>query len=46
LALAKTALDAGDRSAFNDALGKALEGYAADKFNLGVAEVTAGCAPR
>ncbi|MFZ1666163.1 MAG: BatD family protein [Flavobacteriales bacterium] len=39
LALAKTALDAGDRSAFNDALGKALEGYAADKFNLGVAEV-------
>lgn len=41
LALAKTALDAGDRHAFNNALGKALEGYAADKFNLGVAEVTA-----
>lgn len=41
LALARAALDSGDRQTFNDALGKALEGYAADKFNLGVAEVTA-----
>ena len=39
LALARSALDAGDRAAFNDAIGKALEGYAADKFNLGVAEI-------
>ena len=30
-----------DRTAFHDALGKALEGYFADKFNLGVAEVNA-----
>lgn len=30
-----------DRAAFHDALGKALEGYFADKFNLGVAEVNA-----
>lgn len=42
LVLAKAALDAGDRAAFNDTLGKALEGYAADKFNLGVAEVNPG----
>ena len=40
LALAHAALDGGNRQAFHDALGKALEGYAADKFNLGVAEVT------
>lgn len=39
LAKAKAALDAGDTTAFNDALGKALEGYFTDKFNLGVAEL-------
>ncbi|MBK7286540.1 MAG: hypothetical protein IPI95_05225 [Flavobacteriales bacterium] len=35
-------LEKNDREAFHDALGKALEGYFADKFNLGVAEVNAG----
>ncbi|MBK6408634.1 MAG: protein BatD [Flavobacteriales bacterium] len=42
LAAAATALEKNDREAFHDALGKALEGYFADKFNLGVAEVNAG----
>ncbi|MBS1569977.1 MAG: protein BatD [Bacteroidetes bacterium] len=40
LAAAAAALEKNDRNAFHDALGKALEGYFADKFNLGVAEVT------
>ncbi len=39
LAAAAAALESNDRNAFHDALGKALEGYFADKFNLGVAEV-------
>jgi hypothetical protein len=39
LADAASALAKNDDAAFNDALGKALEGYFADKFNLGVAEV-------
>lgn len=39
LAAAAAALEKNDRNAFHDALGKALEGYFADKFNLGVAEV-------
>lgn len=39
LALAAAALGKHDDSAFHDALGKALEGYFADKFNLGVNEV-------
>lgn len=41
LAAAADALEKNDRSAFHEALGKALEGYFADKFNLGVAEVNA-----
>jgi len=41
LAAAETAMKNNDRAAFHDALGKALEGYFADKFNLGVAEVNA-----
>lgn len=41
LAEAEAALRAEDRSTFHDALGKALEGYFADKFNLGVSEVNA-----
>ncbi len=41
LADAAVALARNDRDAFHDALGKALEGYFADKFNLGVAEVNA-----
>lgn len=41
LELASKALEKDDREAFHDALGKALEGYFADKFNLGVAEVNA-----
>ena len=41
LAEAETALKKEDRNAFHDAVGKALEGYFADKFNLGVAEVNA-----
>lgn len=36
---AEEALKRGDREAFYTALGKALEGYAADKFDLGVAQV-------
>lgn len=40
LAAAAAALEKNDRNAFHDALGKALEGYFTDKFNLGVAEVT------
>ena len=39
LAAAAAALEKNDRNAIHDALGKALEGYFADKFNLGVAEV-------
>jgi hypothetical protein len=39
LAAATIALEKNDRMAFHEALGKALEGYFADKFNLGVAEV-------
>lgn len=39
LAAAATALEKDDRAGFHDALGKALEGYFADKFNLGVAEM-------
>jgi hypothetical protein len=39
LAAAAIALEKNDRMAFHEALGKALEGYFADKFNLGVAEV-------
>ncbi len=39
LADAEAALKKNDPNAFHDALGKALEGYFADKFNLGVAEV-------
>lgn len=38
---AAAALGKNDREAFYTALGKALEGYFADKFNLGVAEVNA-----
>ena len=38
---AEAALGKNDREGFYDALGKALEGYFADKFNLGVAEVNA-----
>ena len=41
LAAAQTALEKNDQGAFHDAVGKALEGYFADKFNLGVAEVNA-----
>jgi hypothetical protein len=41
LAEAEAALQKEDRSAFHDAVGKALEGYFADKFNLGVSEVNA-----
>lgn len=41
LAHAESALAKGDRDAFHDAIGKALEGYFADKFNRGVAEVNA-----
>ncbi len=40
LALAETALRSGNADAVNDAIGKALEGYFADRFNLGVAQVT------
>ena len=39
LAEAEAALKKDDPNAFHDAVGKALEGYFADKFNLGVAEV-------
>lgn len=39
LAAAAAALEKDDRTGFHDAVGKALEGYFADKFNLGVAEV-------
>ncbi len=39
LAAAALALEKNDPNGFHDALGKALEGYFADKFNLGVAEV-------
>lgn len=39
LAQAEAALAKQDDHAFHEALGKALEGYFADKFNLGVAEV-------
>ena len=42
LAEAEAALKKNDPNAFHDAVGKALEGYFADKFNLGVAEVNAG----
>jgi hypothetical protein len=38
---AAAALAKNDRESFYTALGKALEGYFADKFNLGVAEVNA-----
>ena len=38
---AAAALGKNDREAFYTALGKALEGYFADKFDLGVAEVNA-----
>lgn len=38
---AAAALTKNDREGFYTALGKALEGYFADKFNLGVAEVNA-----
>ena len=41
LKAAEQALNANDREAFYTAMGKALEGYFADKFNLGVAEVNA-----
>lgn len=41
LAHAAAALADGDQGRFHDALGRALEGYFADKFNLGVAEVNA-----
>lgn len=41
LKAAEEALAKNDRTAFYDALGKALEGYFADKFDLGVAEVNA-----
>lgn len=41
LKAAEEALAKNDRAAFYDALGKALEGYFADKFGLGVAEVNA-----
>jgi hypothetical protein len=41
LAAAEAAMGNNDRAAFHDALGKALEGYFADKFDLGVAEVNA-----
>ncbi len=41
LTAAEAAMKNNDRAAFHDALGKALEGYFADKFNLGVAEVNA-----
>lgn len=41
LAKAEEALSRNDKEGFYDALGKALEGYFADKFNLGVAEVNA-----
>ena len=39
---AEAALKKNDPNSFHDAVGKALEGYFADKFNLGVAEVNAG----
>ena len=39
---AAEALRRNDRDAFHAALGKALHGYLADKFGLGVAEVSAG----
>lgn len=42
LALAEAALEKDDHAAFHDAIGRALEGYFADKFNLGVAEVNTG----
>ncbi len=38
---AEEALNKNDREGFYTAMGKALEGYFADKFNLGVAEVNA-----
>lgn len=38
---AAAALTKNDREGFYTALGKALEGYFADRFNLGVAEVNA-----
>ena len=41
LAAAAIALEKDDRTGFHDALGKALEGYFADKYNLGVAGVNA-----
>jgi len=41
LAEAEAALSKGDPAIFHDALGRALEGYFADKFNLGVADVNA-----
>lgn len=41
LKAAEQALGSNDREAFYTAMGKALEGYFADKFNLGVAEVNA-----
>lgn len=41
LADAEEALKQDAPAAFHDAVGKALEGYFADKFNLGVAEVNA-----
>ena len=41
LKAAREALAANDRTTFYDALGKAVEGYLADKFGLGVAEVNA-----
>ncbi|MFT3885846.1 MAG: BatD family protein [Flavobacteriales bacterium] len=40
LKAAEQALKANDREAFYQAMGKAMEGYIADKFNLGVAQVT------
>lgn len=39
LKAAEAALGTNDREAFYTAMGKALEGYFADKFNLGVAQV-------
>lgn len=41
LAHAEAAMAKQDQRAFYDSIGKALEGYFADKFNLGVAEVNA-----
>lgn len=41
LKAAAAALNGNDRAAFHDAIGRALEGYFADKFDLGVAEVNA-----